>query len=216
MSGPPKDTPPAELWLKLTERPRPTCEFQFPGPGVNGEPLPKAKIVILYEAELHACRANATKVARELVGDAGRLGDLGYEEIYRNEMASQMVALCLRAHDNPTFFVFPSPKSVRQKLTTDEVAAVASAYTQFRIESGPMVSELSPAELDAWFKVSMEGASRVPFSVLSGEALIDYVMYLVSKIKSLSIATGSPGSAPSEQSPPAGEQVDDSERLALE
>lgn len=216
MSGPPPNVSPDDLWQALTERPRPTCEFQFPGNDANGNPLPKAKLWILYEAELHACRANASKVAKEMVGEAGRSGDIGYEEIYRNEMASQMSALCVRAHDNPTFVVFPSPKAVRQRLTTDEVALIASAYNQFRIESGPMVSDMTPAELEAWLKALQEGASRVPLARLSGEALTDLVMFLVSKIKTLSTGTGSAGSPPSEQSPPASELVDPSEKHGLE
>jgi hypothetical protein len=216
MSGPPKDADPSELWQKLTERPRPTCDFQFPGKDKNGNPLPPAKLWVLREAELHACRANASKVAKEMVGEAGKVGDLGYEEIYRNEMATEMVALCVRAHDDPTFPGFPSAKAVRQRLTTDEIALIAGAYTQFRVESGPMISELTPVEMEAWLKVLQEGASRVPLARCSGEALSDLVMFLVSKIATPSTDTGSAGSPPSESSPPASELVDDSERQLLE
>ena len=199
MAGPPKDESPSELWARLSERPRPWTEFQFPGVDAAGNAFPKCKLWILTEAEMHSCRANATRVAKAMIGDAKvGIGDIGYEEMYRNEMAVEMVALCVRVFDDPKFPAFPKAERVRQKLTTDEIAVLADAYTQFRVQSCPTLADLTPAEMEAWIVVLMEGASRAPLAALSGQAQSDLLMWCVEKIKSLSTRTSSAGSPPSE------------------
>lgn len=199
MGSPPKDESPSELWSRLTERPRPWTEFQFPGLDANGKPFPKCKIWILTESEMHSCRANATRVAKAMIGDPKvGAGDIGYEEMYRNEMAVELVALCVRVADDPKFPAFPKADRVRQVLTTDQIAVLADAYTQFRVQSCPTLADLTPAEMEAWLVVLVEGASRAPLAALSGQAQSDLLMWCVEKIKSLSTPTSSAGSPPSE------------------
>ncbi len=217
MSGPPKNVEPSALWVKLTERPRPMKFIDFPSKG--GSPG-KLALRILTESELHVCRANATNTAKELLGGESRSGDMGYEDIYRNELAVQLVTVGCRAAEYPDGMIpaFPSAKDARKKLTSDEFAVLAMAYKAFQVESGPILSELTKDEMEAWIKLLQEGGSRVPLAHLSGEAQTDLIMFLVSMLPTSQTASGSAGlqleGSPleSERPTPKSELVDADER----
>jgi hypothetical protein len=82
-----------------------------------------------------------------------------------------------------------------------------SAYAIFRRESGPIISDITPEEMDAWVELLAKGASRAPLVRCSSEALTDLILYLVSKLKQASsTATSFAGSQPdvsSIQNPPS-------------
>lgn len=230
VSGPPKDVSPGDLWSKLTERPRPTCDFQFPGKDKEGGPLPPCKLRILTESELAACRANATKFAATMLSDpdpkaqktAVDPSSVGYQELYYNELSVQLATLACRDATDPKFQIFANSNMARSALTTDEFGLLARSYALFRIDSGPLVSEMNEAECDAWIDRLMEGAARSPLSRLSLEALTDLIVRLVSKLKNSPTGNTSPG-APQENSSSAAPQslasaslVTDAERENLE
>jgi hypothetical protein len=202
LSAPPKDVAPSDLWLKLTQRPRPKTVVPFPSKDktIGGESIGDVALWVLTESELHSVRANADKVAKEFCGATSKSGDLGYEDAYRNEAVFQLVCIACRNPSNLSQPAFVHPKLARQILTTDEIAQLAMAYNAFRLESGPLVSEMTAEEMEAWLQVLREGGSRVPLARLSGEALSDLVMFLVSKLTP-STGTGSAGSPPGEPSP---------------
>lgn len=222
MAGPdPKKA--SELWEKLSARPRPTKTIPFPVP--PGEESPgELSLRILTEGELSRARASADIAAKEMLRGESRPGDLGYHEIYMDEVAVQIVFEAARNPANVEHPAFWSPKEIRQKLTTDEVTQVLRGYNEFRIERGPFISDLSEAELEAWVKVLMEGASRVPLARLSGEALIDLTLYLASILRrGGSTAISSAASPPGDSSPgaadvgaAASETVDEGERARTE
>jgi hypothetical protein len=194
----PKESHASELWLKLSQRPRPTTRVPFPT-RAGAEPLGDLLLWVLTEDELHAVRSNAQRTARAKLLDGAPIGaelNYGYEDIYRNELQVELIALSARDVDNPIFPVFDNAASARKKLTSDEFAILASAYTQWRLECGPILREVSEAELEGWLKVLQAGASRLPLARLSGEALIDLVLFLVSRLQASSSATGSAGSPP--------------------
>lgn len=221
MSGPPKGEEPSELWLALEKRPRPSTLIDFPC--AAGETSPgKLALVVLTESERHQARANAGAVARELVKgsdrerqDAGLLSDASYLDIYNSELSVQLVVQACRNPKDIRFPAFPSPRHARQALTTDDFGLLAQSYEQFRLSRGPYLSEMTHAEFEAWLKVLQEGASRVPLAQLSGEALKDLVMFLVSKIRAMgtSSATSQPdGSSPEFTPPSVSALIDDAER----
>ena len=210
MAGPdPKQA--SELWTKLSARPRPTVEVDFPVP--PGEASPgKLLLRVLTESELNTARASADTQAKYILRGDAKPGDLGYYEIYNDEVAVQILWAAARNPAHPEYPVFDKPADIRQKLTTDELTELLKAYNEFRIERGPFVSALSEGELEAWVKVLMEGASRVPLARLNGEALIDLILYLASTLRAAtSTATSSAGSPPSDSStqPPASEVAPD-------
>jgi hypothetical protein len=216
MPGPPPNVTPEDLWLKLSERERPTTEIDFPAKGKDGKPLGRCKIRVLTEAENHLARGQADIAAREIMKNgAPKPGEFsyGYEDIYRNELAVQLVALAFRNVENQKFGLFPSAKDVRNLCTTDELGVMSSAYQQFRVEAGPLLSEMTPDEMEAWLARLQEGgASFGPLVSWDGVTLRQFIKFLVSKAPTSSTATGSAGSPPSDTSQevavPASEMVD--------
>jgi hypothetical protein len=203
---PPKNVQPSELWQTLAKRPRPTKTIEFPCK--DGSSVGRTCLWILTEDELHTCRKNAREEAVARLGTTAQPSELAYEEIYRNELYVQLACMACRAPENLLVPSFPTPPIARKVLTTDEWGSIVAAYNAFRVEAGPMLSELTPAEMEAWLKTLQEGASRLPLaSRLSPEALIDLILFLVSKLTSLQADSGSPGllqEEPSPQEPEAG------------
>lgn len=214
MAGPPKDVASSDLWRRLSERPRPSKPFKLTcKDGFDFEIV----LWVLTESELHFCRANAQKVAQEILGGEQKSGNLGYEEIFQNELIVQLVCLACRAAEDPQFPAFPSPKFARQKLTTDEFGVLASAYSEFRREAGPMLSELTAAEMEAWIRVLKDGASRVPLARLSSEAKSDLILHLVQTFSTATGSAGSPqGGSSQEKASDVADLVDPSERVSSE
>lgn len=213
MAGPPNDVAPSDLWIKLTERPRPTCDFQMPGVDKDGQPLPSCKLWVLTESELHVCRAQADAAAKVILRGEYKAGDLGYEDIYRNELSVQLVAQAARNPKNVIFPAFQSAKHARQALTTDEFAAFAEAYVTFRRESGPLIADMSPDEMDAWLEVLIKGGSAVPLARLEFQVVTALLMHSLSKAPNSSTGSGSAGSPQNESQPvalPASDLVDES------
>lgn len=199
--NPPKDVAPSDLWQKLSERPRPTTTIPFPVRA--GAQSPGDLVLwVLTEAEMSSIRARSDVEAKRMLSGDIKPGDLGYAEIFRNEMFVQLVALAARNPAAPEFPAFPTAQGLRAKCTTDEIGSIAMAYGQFRAEQGPVVSELTEPQMEAWLKVLQEGASRVPLALLSGEALIDLIMFLVSKVGTSPTGSGSAGSPPDDSSTP--------------
>lgn len=194
MAGPPNDVAPADLWIKLTERPRPTCDFQMPGADKDGQPLPFCKLWIMTEHELHLARAQADLYAKKVLLGENKVGDLGYADIYRNELFVQLVAAAARNPNNIIFPVFNSPKHAREKLTSDELTAFAEAYNIFRRHSGPLISDMTKDEMDAWIDVLMKGGSAVPLARLEFHAVTALLEHSVSLLRNSLTDNGSAGS----------------------
>lgn len=198
MAGPPPNVEPTELWLRLTQRPRPFTVIDFPPSKLPGgkptDPIGKVAIRVLTEHELHECMANAQRAAKEyLKGDTdAKQGNLGYEDIYRNELTFELIYNCCRDPNDINRPVFLHPKLTRKFLTTDELAVLLDAYHLFRSESGPIISEMTVEEMDAWIAKLREGGSRVPLARLSGEAKSDLILYLLEKLSTLTGSAGSP------------------------
>lgn len=199
-NGPPKDAEPGELWLRLTELPRPVS-----GPHpfhARGTEVGKLVFRVLTAEELSFVRIEASRSTKAALGEDAKAGNLAYEEEYEQQKAYQLLQLACRQAEDRNFPAFPRPADVKAQLTDDEIAVALTAYAQFRRESGPMISMLTPAEMEAWIRILQEGASRFPLARLSGEALIDLIMYLVSKLGPSATATSSPGSPQGESASP--------------
>jgi hypothetical protein len=181
-------------WTKLTELPRPTSEeVTVRVRGVEIEK--KVRFWVLTAKELSHARVNASRDTQKLLGEDAKVGNLAYEEEYQQQVAYQLLSLAARQADATGFPFFPRPVDVRDQLTDDEIAVLMVAYATFRRESGPILDEITPDEMEAWIKLLMEGGSRFPLARWSGPALTDLAMCLVSKLKAASATgTSSPGS----------------------
>lgn len=220
MSGPPKDQPPSELFRKLTEIPRPTTEIDFPVKGTDGKSIGRCKLWILKESELHVARAQADMAAREIMGQGAPKGtetSWGYEDIYRNELAVQLVTMSCRTAEDPRRPVFWRAKDARQNCTTDELTVLANAYNEFRVQAGPLLTEMSPDDMEAWLKRLQEGAaSTSPLFSWDGAMLRQFIRFLISKIQTSSTDSGSAGSPQNDTSVADVDQIDPSEKAQPE
>lgn len=206
MAGAPNPERSSELWQKLSQRPRPTTTVPFPVP--KGEVSPgELSLWVLTDSELMQARANADVAAKKvLLGDV-KDGDLGYRDIYNSELAVQILCLAARDPRDLELRTFISPKHLRDKLTTDEIAQLMIQYSEFRRDRGPFLTELSEAECEAWLVVLREGAKRDPLALLSGEARNDLILYLVSLLRGSPTGTTSAGSPPGGSTPPGSDVV---------
>jgi hypothetical protein len=206
-NGPPAKADPSELWIRLSELPRPTsARYKF---RARNEEVGDIVFRVLTADELSHVRVRAQKEAEAQLGEGAKIGSLAYEEEYEQQKAYQLLALACRQPDDVQFPTWMRPQDVRLALTDDEIAVALLAYAQFRRTSGPVISELTPEEMEAWIKLLQEGAGRFPLARCSGEVLIDLIMYLVSKQAPSATATSSAGSPPGEHSTPQPDVADE-------
>jgi hypothetical protein len=217
-AGPPANVAPADLWAKLTTLPRPHTEVAFPRKHpVTGEWFTdKVALRVLTESELMKARAAADAYARDLLGsktkqsdanaahNADIIGGSAYEEIRRNACVVEVLWLACRSAtrlpDSLGIPAFPSTMMMRQYFTSDEFAVLFQAYAAFQSESGPILSSMTPDEMEAWIAVLQEGASRVPLSRLPLAIVQDLLMHTVSLLPRPPTANGFAGSPPSDSS----------------
>jgi hypothetical protein len=204
-NGPPKDANPGAMWVTLTALPRPTSSpHKF---RAKGRDVGEMVFWVLTAQELASVRVNADRETRLVLGQDARSGNLAYEEEYEQQKAYHLLQLAARQAEDFRFPAFPTAKLLRETLTDDEISVALIAYATFRQESGPIISELTVEEMEAWLKLLQEGASRFPLVHLSGAALRDLTMFLVQKLGTSATATFSAGSPQGESPSPSAEGV---------
>lgn len=206
MAGPPDHIPADELWTFITQLPRPTRHVEFPRKDPNtGEAIGQVVLQILSQQEQMAACIAAERFARDLLKEYAKKGEegLGYDNVYNNAAA---VEVLYRATLSASSFdegekrpFFPSPKDMREKLSPDEIGILMAAYLRFQSESGPIVSQMTEEEMEAWVKRLAEGGSAFPLYRCSSDAVTELVMRMASRLYSYWTATSSPGS-PQEES----------------
>ena len=104
---------PSELWLALTQIPRPTKLVPVPRkmPG-TGQPVGHVRIWPLTQEEQMVCNAEADRYTKQLLKDPQRRDEanLGYNHTYTNEVAIQVLYRACRDPKNLKRPAFPSPK----------------------------------------------------------------------------------------------------------
>lgn len=205
-NGPPETVSPSELWLRITATPRPFKVVPFPRTNPDGDPLGEVAIWVLSQGENEAAQADAGKYVREKLFAKGEQvqSDHAYSEVYNNELAVQLLFRACRRPDKLTLPVFPGASDLRSSLSLDEVSVLYNAYFLVRRELGPIVSEMSEPEMEAWIsKLEKGGAVAGGLHFLSLGALTDLVCFGASRIASLEKAISSAGSPPAEPTPEA-------------
>lgn len=199
MAGPSENIPPHEAWLEVTKTPRANrvCDFPRNDP-VTGEPICQIAMWVLTEEEQNACQAAAELFTRKLLkeipkGDEARRG---YDDLYNNAAAIEILYRACRRPDDLSKPFFPSPAEMRRHLTIDEVGVLFNQYMTVQVETGPIISLLSEDEVQTWVKRLGEGGSRFPLDFLSSEALKTLAWHLALQLFNLQMDTTSPGSQP--------------------
>ena len=186
-----------DIWVKLCELPRPSRLVDFPRPGPNGEKYQVAMWCLTQEEQMQ-CAANAEKFTRRIIKDVPKNDDArrGYDDIYANAAAIEILFhVCRKPGDLGSPF-FPAVESIRQKMTTDEIAVLFTEYLTVQSELGPIVAKMSKEEVDALVLRITESGQRFPLDFLSQEALKDLVLSLALRLRPSLTDTSSAGSQP--------------------
>lgn len=203
MPGPPENIEASELWLALTQIPRPHRIVDFPRkiPGTD-ETVGKVAIWPLTQEEQMACNAEADRFTKELLKDPQKKDEanLGYAHTYANETAVQVLFRACRDPNNIQRAAFPAPKMLRAQLTTDEIGVLFRHYTTTQNEIGPIVAFMTEEEMDAWLVRLGEGGSEFPLDLLTWEMRDQLLLHSASRLCSFWKATTSAGEPPPDTS----------------
>ncbi len=154
----------------------------------------------LSQSEQMACTSEADKFTKKMLKEAQRREEenLGYEAMFSNECAVQVLFRACHEVENAGKPIFPSPLALRDKLAADEVGALFKLYCQVQTELGPIITRMSEEEMEAWIVKLEEGGAHEPFAFFSLETQLRLVSFMASLIVKSWTATRSAGSPPSE------------------
>lgn len=194
-----------DLWARLCQMPRPFKVVDFPRKGPDGEVIGKLAIWVLTQEEQTAAAAAAQALTTKIIKETPKAEEArkGYDDVYNNVAAAELLFRACRNASNPpeslSLPAFPGTKDLREKLTVDEVGVLLNHYYSVMAELGPIVANLSEAELEALIERIARSGERFPLDLLSPEALRSLAFSLACLLRDLRKASSSPGS------PPAGE-----------
>lgn len=195
--GPSKDIPASTLWLKLQELPRPTKIVDFPRFDESGKPIGQLAMRILTQEEQMICSAAAEEFTKKHLKD-GKKDELGYERLYADSVCVEVLYRACRDADDVTRPAFPTPKSIRESLSTEECAKLFEHYMTIQLELGPTIATMSEQQMEAWIDRLVEGGSAFPFDLLSSELQKIVLMYMAFRLRSSPTDKSSAGSQPAE------------------
>jgi hypothetical protein len=190
---PPKDVPPSELFLKLCE-PQPSEVIDFPRKGLDGKPVGQVRIQVLTMEDHVRARLDAHQKLKtagltedDLRGDAPR-------EVLNDEAGMHVLAkACLTPetpvkdeHGNPVYGRVFRDASELRKLRAPEIDVLWAAYQMVQAKYGPYEKLIADdADLDAWIRRLVEGASQFPLARLPSQRWGELISSLVARICTL-------------------------------
>ena len=212
MAGPSKDIPASDLFLKLTEAPRPTEVVDYPRMDLStGKPVGQVRIQVLNHIEHDNARKLAHQKMKEQGFDKDDLQGTTIQEVMGDAVARELLAMaCLTVenynddpNDTPIYGRMFRDASDLSKLRSDEIAVLFGKYLYTQAKYGPYEGNISSKEdVDAWVKRLVDGGS--PFLVLHLPLpqLADLTFLLAERVSTLSesLASLSRESQPSSES----------------
>ncbi len=199
MSGPSKDIPASELWLKLSSHERPFKVVDFPRKDLEGNVIGQLAVRILTQEEQMVCTSAAEAFCRKHIKD-GKKDELGYERLFTDAICVEVLYRACRDADNPSRPAFPSPKHIQEGLTTEECAKLFDHYLTAQVELGPLVVTMTDEEMDAWVSRLAEGGSSFPFDLLSSDLQRLVLLHMAFLLRGSSTDSISAGELPDESS----------------
>jgi hypothetical protein len=194
---------PDELWLRINAMPRPFQLVDFPRKDpATGASVGQLAIQVLTHEESMLSQKSAATFAREALKDS-KPGDPGFDDLYRNQSAIEVLYRACRREKDHRYSFFPSPGEMRKTLSADETGVLMNRYLRVQAELGPVIATMSPEELDAWTDMLIEGAeaSRSFLDCFSSDAKSQLLEHLVLRLRSSSTASSSSGSPPESIAP---------------
>jgi hypothetical protein len=201
VASPPKEVSAVDLWSMISEAPRPYEIVDYPRKQADGSAIKIAMLVLTVEEQL-ACSREAGKLARTLIKEKDVTPDSpDYVEIYRSQAAIEALFRACRKPHALNERTFPSAEDLRRNLTGDELDVLFRSYLQVKSMKGPIITEMSEEECDAWIERLQEAGSQLPLGLFSWDGLADLVMRLVSRQRKFSTDTSSAGGQQSAGAP---------------
>ena len=203
MSTPNMDS--AELFNLITAVPKPHKIFDFPRYDAEGKPLARIAMQILSQGESMTCQAEAEKTAKALLKDSSKPGEApskGYEDIFNNASAVEVIFRAARNPNDLTKPFFVNKADITRHLTSDELGILLNYYFTVQVELGPVIGSMSQDELNAWVKKLSEGGAdaRNFLDSFSLVALKELLMCMVYQLSSYKTDTSSPTLQPENMS----------------
>lgn len=186
----------SDLWTQITAMPRPHRLVDFPRTLPDGT-VPKVAFQVLSQDEGMAAKASAEGKVRKILKDSGPASGQGYADLSEMRESMELLFRACRQPDNMAKPFFPTVEAVG-KLTTDEIAVMVLNYRRVQMELGPIASEMSNDEVDAWVERLAKGGSLFPFDGLSSGAQSRLITSMASRLWSFMTDRSSPGSQPDE------------------
>ncbi len=156
------------------------------------------RIQVLTQEEQILCSAEAERFTKRAIKDLpkGDEAQLGYQNVYNNSAAVEVLFHACRKRDDAAEPFFPSRDAIRKSLTPDEVGVLMMHYYTAQSELGPIVAYMSEEEMEAWITRIGEGGTRFPLDLLSWEVLKDLAYSLACRMYNSAKDTSSPGLPP--------------------
>ena len=191
-----------DLWAKITALPRPHRIVDFPRKTEDGEAICQVAIWVLSQEEQMAAASASEVLTRKLLGkDVPRHEDAreGYHDVYQNAASIEVLFRACRHPEDLKRPFFPSPAQMRSALSIDEIGVLMNHYFSVQAEVGPIISRMTPEEVDAFVDALIRSGDRFPLDSLSPGQLRALVVSMAARMRSSSTDTSSPGSQPEEQ-----------------
>jgi hypothetical protein len=195
-----------DLWQRLIAMPRPSKVVDFPRTTPDGKPMGQIAMWVLSQSEQEEAAAAANNRALALIkNDKGEVPKdeavkKGFADVYNNCAADEVLYRACRKVGQLDEAFFPSIQLLRTKLSVDEIGVLMSHYYTVQEELGPIVTNLTPPELNALIERLARSGEMFPLDLLSPGALKALVISMARRLTSSSTATSSPGEPPASDS----------------
>lgn len=192
--------PATDLWAALTALPKPHRIVDFPRKDGKGGTIGQMAMVVLRHEDSLACIRDADAFAKKALRAEAKKDEenRGYNDLFTNEAAVQILYRACRDAKDLKRSAFPSPKAMKLELSDDEIAVLYNTYDRIRVELGPIISHMTPEEMDAWLDRLAEGGQSFPLGLLSSEMLGQLLMRSAFRLRSSQTGKSSAGPQPSE------------------
>jgi len=196
------ETPPAELWRRITAMPRPSDVVDFPRKDDAGKPVGQVRLRALTQGEITMCAANArrkTTIALKEQANAPGVKLRADEEVFDNfNSAEVLYAACIDVDDpEQAKRLFPSPGHILDNLSTDEIGQLAVAYMYMMADISPTADSIgSDEDLEAFLDKLAQGGKSTPLAGYTLQALSRALLFTAKRLRSLQMDNSSPISPP--------------------
>lgn len=169
MSGPPEDVTDQELFLKLTERPRPSEVIDWPSKSVKQ----KVRIEVQHVREIRGARTRAQRWFEAGGHKDQEAQGLVLREIMADRIACEILARAIK-HEKPIAgteddecprypFIFKDADAVEAALLPDELKILWDAYQLTQYKYGPYEDSVQTLEeRNAWVAKLARGGDAAP------------------------------------------------------